>query len=311
MKNLSAALKAHYAGGTTTLATCWKATLANGTVIGATALDEAIILDGVLYSSTQGYTASDIESSSDLNPDNLEIEGVLGSPAITDDDIHSGLWDYAEIEIFEVNYKDLSQGKNVLRVGRLGEVRGGRQKFVAEMRGMMQAYSRVIGRIVTEQCTADFGDSRCKIDLATKTTYSIVVAVEENRIIKDPMLSVVDDWYTGAKVTFTSGANIGRSMEVIRSGAGFLELAHPLYDVIEPGDEYKVYVGCLKRFQEDCIAKHANGVNFRGFPDLPGRKIYRQGGIDYGSSSGGGGGGDGGGDPHNPDPWPDTNTNIP
>jgi uncharacterized phage protein (TIGR02218 family) len=299
MKTLSAALKAHYEQGTTTLATCWKATLANGTVIGATSLDEHIIFGGVLYKSTQSYTASDIESSSDLNPDNLEIEGVLGSPAITDEDIHSGLWDYAEIEIFEVNYKDLTQGKNILRVGRLGEVRGGRQKFVAEMRGMMQAYSRVIGRIVTSDCTADYGDSRCKIDLSTKTTNSVVVGVEENRIIKDLTLSVVDDWYTGAKVTFTSGANAGRSMEVIKSGAGFIELAHPLFDVIEPGDEYMVYVGCTKRFQEDCISKHANGVNFRGFPDLPGRRIYRQGGIDYGDSLGGSGGGGGGGDPGN------------
>lgn len=305
MKSISAALKAHYAQGTTTLATCWKATLSNGTVIGATSLDEAIIYDGVLYSSTRGYTASDIESSSDLNPDNLEIEGVLGSPAISDEDIHSGLWDYAEVEIFEVNYKDLSQGKNILRVGRLGEVRGGRHKFVAELRGMMQAYSRVIGRIVTADCTADYGDARCKIDLSTKTIYSVVGAVEDNRIIRDLNRTEADDWFTGGKLTFTSGANTGRSMEIIRSGAGFLELTHPLYDPIEPGDEYSAYIGCLKRFHEDCIEKHNNGLNFRGFPDLPGRKIYRQGGIDYGDSL------SSGGDPGNPDPWDDPNTPLP
>jgi uncharacterized phage protein (TIGR02218 family) len=86
-------------------------------------------------------------------------------------------------------------------------------------------------------------------------------------------------------------------MEVKYSAPDTIQLMHAMFDPIEPGDTYTVYAGCTKRFREDCIAKHNNGVNFRGFPDLPGSKIYRKGGIDYGSTTGGGGGGGGGGGP--------------
>lgn len=308
MKTLSAALKSHYAKGTTTLATCWKATLLNGTVICATSLDRDIVFDGLTYKAAQGYTISDIESSADLNPDNLEIDGVLASPAITDSDIYSGLWDYAAIEIFEVNYADLSQGKNVLRSGTLGEVRGGRSKFVAEMRGLMQAFTRTIGRIIIKECPADLGDSRCKIDLAPLTKTGAVESVSSNRIISDAARIEAADWFTGGKLTFTSGANSGRSMEVKKSTPGQLELTHAMFDVIAAGDTYSVYAGCTKRFSEDCVGKFSNGVNFRGFPHLPGTRVYQTGGIDYGTgttllaSSGTGtgtgtGGGTGGGTP--------------
>lgn len=285
MKTISAELKAHYALGTTTLATCWKATLKNGTVVAATSFDRDIIFGGVTYSAAQGYTASDIASSDELNPDNLELEGVLASPAITDDDIHSGLWDYAAIEVFEVNYADLTQGRNVLRVGTLGEVRGGRSKFSAEMRGLLQAYTRTIVRLVTKECTADLGDARCTVDLAPITVSGVVDSVAENQTISDATRTEIADWFTGGKLTFTSGANVGRSMEVRRSAAGEIELAHPMYDAIEDGDTYEVYAGCTKRFSEDCVTKYANGVNFRGFPHLPGAKIYQIGGIDYPSSA--------------------------
>lgn len=284
MKALSAGLKAHYASGTTTLATCWKAVLTNGRVVAATTLDRDIVFGGVTYESAHGYSGSNIESSAELNPDNLEVDGFLASPAITDDDIHSGLWDYAAIEVFEVNYKDLTQGRNVLRVGTLGEVRGGRSKFTAELRGLMQAYTRTIVRIITKDCTADLGDARCKVDLSAITVTGVVDSVAGNQTILDPARTEAAEWFTGGKLTFTSGANAGLSMEVKHSDTGKLELTHAMFEVIEPGDTYSVYAGCTKRYEADCSAKHGNAINFRGFPDLPGSKIYRVGGVDYGDN---------------------------
>jgi uncharacterized phage protein (TIGR02218 family) len=279
MKTLSAGLKAHYAQGTTTLATCWKVTLKNGDVIAATTHDSDIIFGGVTYVAANGYKPSDIASSAEMNPDNLEVEGFLASPAITDDDIHSGLWDYAAVEVFEVNYADLTQGRNVLRVGTLGEVRGGRSTFNVELRGLLQAYTRTIVRLIMKECTADLGDARCKVDLEPITVNGAVDTVDENRIINDPARTEEADWFTGGKLTFLTGANAGRSMEVKRSAPGVIELTHAMYEVIESGDTYKVYAGCTKRYVEDCVTKHANGLNFRGFPDLPQEAIYKQGGA--------------------------------
>lgn len=297
MKALSTALKARYAKGTTTFATCWKATLTNGTVVTVTSLDRDLKIDGLIYRATHGYTPSDVESTSELNVDNLEVEGFLAWPAITDDDIYSGLWDYAEIEIFEVDGTDPAIGRNYLRIGRLGEVRGGRSKFVAEFRGLLQAYTRTIVRLVTKECTADLGDARCKVDLTAITVSGMVDAVASNRIISDATRTEVIDWFVGGKLTWTSGANLGFSMEVKRSAPGRIELTHAMYQPIGQGDTYTVYKGCMKRFEEDCIGAHNNGINFRGFPDLPGNRIYRAGGVDYGSTSTDSGGG--GTDPRN------------
>lgn len=274
MKTMSAALKAHYASGSTTIATCWKATLTNGTVVAATSHDADIVYDGVTYQTVAAYNPSTIESGSELNPDNLELEGFLASPAITEEDIHSGVWDYAAIEMFEVNYRDLTMGRNLVRSGTLGEVRAGRSRFTAELRGLIQAYSRRIVRLVTAECTADLGDSRCTINLASHTYTAAVEAVTGNRVIESQSLITTADWFTGGKLTFTSGLNSGRSMEVKQSAGAYITLHEQMPFTIAVGDTFTVHAGCMKRLAEDCIRKFNNVLNFRGFPYLPGSGVY-------------------------------------
>lgn len=268
--------------------TCWWATLLNGTTIRATTLDRDIeypVGSGTWYVSALGYNPTDSESTQDLNPDNMEVEGFLSAPSLTDADIHSGLWDFASVEIFEIDYKLPELGKRIIRKGKLGEVRGGRSKFTAELRGMMQALTRSIVQITTKDCSTDLGSPKCGISLAAWTVNGTVGSVTDNRIILDAGRTEATDWFTGGKLTMTSGACIGLSMEVKRSIVGQLELQQPFYEAIEAGDTYSVYAGCQKRFTEDCKDKFNNVVNFRGFPHLPGSRIYRTGGVTYGDES--------------------------
>ena len=274
MRNISAALKAHYALGTTTIATCWKATLTNGTVVAATSHNEDIQFGGVTYEAVAAYNPSDIENGSELNPDNLELEGYLASPGITDADIHSGIWDYAAIEMFEVNYADLTMGWNLIRSGTLGEVRGGRARFRAELRGLMQAYSRRIVRLTTKECTADLGDARCGVSLAAWTVTGAVASATDNREFTDPGRTEPADYFTGGLLTFTSGLNAGLSMEVKTYTTGQFELHEQMPFAIAAADTYSVSRGCQKRFTEDCVGAFNNGVNFRGFPHLPQSEVY-------------------------------------
>ena len=278
MKPLSAALNAHYALGSTTLATCWKATLTNGAVVASTSLDQDLIFAGVTYLSSSSYSASNIESSLELNPDNLELDGFLASPQITEADIHSGLWDYAAIELFEVNYRDLTMGRNVLRVGTLGQVKAGRSTFNAELRGLMQAHTRSIVRLATKNCTAELGDDRCTKPMSPLTVTGTVDSVTANRVIASAARTEAANWFTAGKLTFTSGLNNGLSMEVKVSAPGSLTLHEAMPFLIAAGDAYSVYAGCTKRFVEDCKNKHNNVINFRGFPHLPGNDAYKYGG---------------------------------
>jgi uncharacterized phage protein (TIGR02218 family) len=150
---------------------------ARGEVIGFTDHDDVIPFEGVDYIAMTGYTRSDIASGDDLSVDNLELVGVLTSPAITEADLNAGIWDYAQVEIFAVNYEDLTQGALILRVGWLGEVSVGRNNFTAEIRGLTQAYSRVIGELTGPGCRNNLGDARCQVDLAPFTFAFTVTGV--------------------------------------------------------------------------------------------------------------------------------------
>lgn len=276
MKALPALLKAHYSGGATTVATCWKATLRDGTVLGATSHDQDIVFGGLTYLAQSAYTPSDIDSASDFSPDNLELEGFLASPSITEADMHSGRWDYAQIEMFEVNYRDLTMGRNLVRSGTLGEVKAGDAKFSVELRGMLQAFSRTIVRVTTRECSANLGDTRCKVVLSSFTASGTVGEVVSSREFVDLARTEGDNYFAGGKLTFVLGANSNIAMEVIDSSAsGSLRFVEPFPYPIAVGDAYSVHAGCAKRALEDCIGKFDNIENFRGFPHLPGSAAYQ------------------------------------
>ncbi len=269
MKSASTQLAAHIAGETTTLATCWKVTRKDGVVFGFTDFDRDLTIDGVVYEARTGYTRSAIQTISDLSVDNLDIESAFDSEAITAADLRSGFWDNAEVLIFLVNWATLSQGKIVLKRGTIGQVEMKDTFFKAELRGLTQALSQQIGELYTPNCRADLGDTRCKVDLAALTVTSAVTAAEDRYGFTDTARTEADDYWTGGLITWTSGANTGRKMEVRSYAAGLFELFLPMPSEIAAGDGYVVQPGCDKAFST-CCAKYHNAVNFRGEPHVPG-----------------------------------------
>jgi hypothetical protein len=181
-KTVSVALKAHIAQPYHRLATCWKVTLVGGTVKAFTDHDQDIVFDGVTYLAASGYTASNVASTDAMNVDNLNVDGMLSSPSITEDDLHAGVWDFADVEVFLVNWSDLTQGRIIQRVGKLGEVSVDRSTFSAEIRGLMQAYARVVGQLTGPACRASLGDSRCGVDLGPLTETGTITGVNDDGI---------------------------------------------------------------------------------------------------------------------------------
>jgi len=166
MKTVGSSLNTHIQGEVTTLATCWKITRTDGTAFHFTDHDVDITYDGNTYKAETGYKRTAIENNSKLAVDNLDVEGIFDSSEITEADLRAGLFDYATVRIFIVNWNDLSQGEIKMRKGWLGEVTLTRQGlFKAELRGLTQALSQRIGEVYTPECRADLGDSRCKVPI--------------------------------------------------------------------------------------------------------------------------------------------------
>jgi hypothetical protein len=372
--NLAAsALMSHYRSGSTTLAMCWKVTLTNGTVLGFTSLDSDVVVDDVNYLARTGFTPSATQGQSRLAVDNTELVALLDSDDITADDLTAGLWDFAQVQVFLVNWADPEQGIDILMTGRLGQVSVNRSTYTAELRGLTAAYAPQVGALYQLTCRATLGDARCGVDLETGgsiesptvpfTNTGTVTAVSDNGLVltdpgriepgpagglaitaitqaNPPVLTVpahglavgqivyiagvngmvelngffyvvkavptantlslagVDASGFGAyvsggsvtpqgdagffdygKITMTSGASAGLSMEIKAYSPGLITLQVQLPRGVQPGDTYSIQVGCGKRFAEDCVARFNNGLNFRGEPHLPGMdQVLRVGG---------------------------------
>lgn len=171
-KSLSAALATHLEGEYLTTATCWKLKRVDGPLLGFTDHDEDLTIDvgdgdgAITYKAATGYTRTAIANSAEMNVDDVDVDIVLDDLAINADDIRAGRYDSAEIKVFLVNYKDLSQGVLKLRRGKIGEIRlFDDDRATAELRGMAQQLSQKIIELYTPDCRADLGDVRCKVRL--------------------------------------------------------------------------------------------------------------------------------------------------
>lgn len=269
MKNLSPEFAAHVASGTTTLAWCWKLTRRDGATLGFTEHDRDLAFGGVTYEAAGGFTASALESTGGLNVDNLDVTGALSSARLDEGDLAAGLYDNAEIEIWRVNWQDVS-GRVLMRKGNLGEVSRSGAGFTAELRGLAHRLNQPVGRLYQYGCDADFCDARCGLDASDWTAEGAVASVSGNREIEAMGLGAyAAGYFTRGKLTFTSGANEGTAMEVKAHEAGKLELWRALPRGIAPGDSFTVTAGCDKQFAT-CRDRFGNHENFRGFPHMPG-----------------------------------------
>jgi uncharacterized phage protein (TIGR02218 family) len=269
-KSISPALAAHLAGEVTTLATCWLITRRDGGVQGFTDHIRDLAIDGVTYRAASGYTRTAIRSTADLAVDNLDVESVFADDGVTEEDLRTGRYDFAEIRTFLVNYQDLSQGILKLRRGWLGEVSIRDGMYVAELRGLAQKLQMTVGEVHAPDCAADLGDARCGVDLAALEEVGTVTAVTSITTF-ETSLAEATGWYDGGELLWTSGANAGQTVAIRHwdAEAGMLSLFLPALHVMEPGDAFTIRPGCDKSFAT-CRAKFDNAINFRGFPHVPG-----------------------------------------
>lgn len=285
MKSLGA-LGTHYQNtlNPTTLATLWKVVRLDDAVYGFTDHDKNIVFGGVTYYARSGFSASQIANSAALSVDNVELDGYFDSDAIQQSDIEAGVWDGATVEVRCVNYADLTQGAEVLRVGELGTFSAKDQLFIAELRGLADKVQRTVTRIYLPSCDADLGDERCTVDIEALRVAGEVTAVTDRHDFLTDLASgspvIAAGEFTYGLITWTSGENDGRSMEVKEHATlGQIILQLPMVGTVEVGDQFTIVPGCTKTL-EQCRDRYDNVVNFRGFPHVPGLdEMLRPGGT--------------------------------
>jgi uncharacterized phage protein (TIGR02218 family) len=273
MRAISTALQTHLDSGTTTLCNCWRLRMQSGETLGFTDHDLPLSFDGTTFEAQAGFTGSEIESSLGFSVDNMEAKGALQSTRLDETRLRRGDFDHAEVELWRVNWSDVTQ-RVLLRKGHLGEVKTGGGAFEVEVRGLSHLLNHPKGRIYQFACDAELGDERCGVNLSISafSDGGSVASVNEAELVLNGV-AFADDWATRGTIVFLSGEGVGKTLRVKRhrlvNGQTRVSLwATPPF-AVAPGDAVTLRAGCDKQFGT-CRNKFANGVNYRGFPHMPG-----------------------------------------
>lgn len=292
MKTHSPAYAAHISQPVTTLAVCWRLVKTNGDVVLGTSHDRdikitvtsvGVTLDSSdefdligVYKASSGITASSVKGGDDMSVDNMEVEGALERPPnvfvdVSLEDVKAGLYDGARVTVFMVNWQDPDDYQDILRHGFFGQIDWNSDGYYkTEVRGLLQILQQQIGRTCGETCDVEeFGDARCKLDLAPLTVTGTVLSVTSNRQFStslDLTSSVDDGVFKLGKLVWQTGANVGFSGQVkddvASSASDDLEMYEEFPNDVQVGDTFTLTEGC-NRTAFRC-KQLGNFVNFRG-----------------------------------------------
>jgi uncharacterized phage protein (TIGR02218 family) len=270
MKSASVALNAHLQQGQTTLASCYKVTRTDGTVQGFTDHDEDLVIDSVTYLASSGFSKFNLTDKANLEMSNLQVDGMINA-GMTAADLRARKYDYADVQIFMVNWADLTQGKVILLTGKFGAVTINEFGFQVELNGLAARLANVRGDIYQPTCRVDLGSAECGVDVTPLMQSGTVATTDGARNLTATGLSATDAYFSGGLLTWLTGANAGDSVEVRQwtSSGSAIVLYLKARATIAVGDTFEIQPGCDKLFST-CKDKFSNVANFRGEPYIPG-----------------------------------------
>ncbi len=278
MRTLPDELQTRLNSGVTTLCHCWIVRRRDGDVVlGFTDHDRDLVIDGVTCRAGSGLSGSEATTSVSALPWTAsEIAGALSDDSLREADLAAGRYRCGARSKPGWWTGAIRRCNVLLSKAVLGEVTREGISFKAELRGLADALAQENGRTMTAHCTADLGDARCKVNLASPSLLGAgaVDALQGTSIfIATGLDEFASGWFSAGRLTWQSGANAGLSVEIkahkVFGADVVLTLWQAMPELIAPGDTFTITAGCDKRFAT-CRARFANSINFRGFPHMPG-----------------------------------------
>lgn len=268
MLNIPIRMIETYQSEVMTLSYLWKCTRMDGQVFGFTDADVDITFDGVLYKSSSAITPSATATQSSLAVNNLEVKAILDDETITESDLMAGLWNNAQIFLYQCDYRDITKGVVICASGQISDITINKTYFSTELRSLSQLAQNNVGTTYTTACTAILGDSKCRVNLEPFTVTGTIQDDTYRDRITDSSRTEEENWFQNGVITITSGLNQGYKQEVKSNKDGVIYFQLPFPHNFEIGDTYTVYAGCNKTMNH-CHNKFNNRLNHRGFPFVP------------------------------------------
>lgn len=255
------------------LANIWRITRRDGQVFRFTDWTDTIQFssgDTNPFLPAIGLMGTGATKSMDLSTDNVDVEGLIDSVTIKEDELIAGVWNGCEVEVFAVDVRALPTPK-YMWVGRFrgGAVTSHNGQFSIEFRGLSDALSRDVVEVTTPSCRYTFGDSRCTKSVPTYIGTVVTVFAAESF---NTTVAQVDNFFQFGDITWSVGSqNAGLKMEVkasTNSGGGIL-LQLPMPKTPAIGDGFTLRPGCAKTVA--ACKGYSNFANYGGEPFIPGQ----------------------------------------
>lgn len=269
MSGLSDEFRGRLSQPATTLAHAWRVTRTDGWAMGFTDHDEDLRFAGSVFSARTGWTAGEAETVPGLGAGTHAVDAALSADAIGEEDIAAGLFDGARVEVFRVDWQ-CPDDHLLIDVADFGEITRGDVGITVELRGLAARLDRRHGRYYRRRCDAAFGDARCGVDAARWTRVRRIGAIGDGRVVLEGGETFDLGPYREGRLTVGGGP--GRAVADVRTGEGgtlIVDGVQPLPPNWRVGDFAQLTAGCDRSFST-CRERYANGLNFRGFPHIPG-----------------------------------------
>lgn len=273
MRQLTSETATAFAADATTLCHCWRLKRRDGTVLGFTDHDRDLAFAGAIFRAASGLDAAQAESAAGFAVAGGEVHGALDDAALSDAELEAGVYDGASVEIWLVDWSDVSR-RVLLDIATIGEVRRTEFSFVAELRSLAHRFDEEQGRQFQRNCAADLGDAACKVDLASPvySTGAAIVSVEsDNAFVTAPDAAFDTGFFTDGALLSATGERHAIKLHEKAAGGDRIVL-WAASSSLAAGARVTLKAGCDKS-PESCARKFDNIANFRGFPHMPGNDV--------------------------------------
>lgn len=258
-----------FEGALTQVAYCWLVERRDGAGLALTSHDRPLKIDGVNYLPSPGMTPKSMRFESGTDPDDFEVEGKLSSNGLTKDDLASGMWDGARVQLFAVDWSNPNGGRVDQFEGEMGEVSSRGGEYSVALRGSAARLDVPASPETAPLCRARFGDRHCRVDLAGRTMISSVAFADGAAVTLDDQ---VGDSFLFGTMRVTDGPLRNFRTSILAVNGSEIFVRDVPATVFSAGDRIELRQGCDKRFST-CRDRFANTRNFRGEPHLPGTDI--------------------------------------
>lgn len=298
-RDISSQLQSHLDSGATTVTYLMRITPKQPGFdeVGITMLDRDVEYDdgegALTYAAAIGMVPATLSFTSEMDVDNSQQQHLVPEfdLPISEADIASGAYDFAEFVVYLVNYEDLTMGHVWITGGQLGRmtVQDG-LSFTSELTGLSKPLKQTIVEKDSMTCRAIFGSQPIgtgggvveeRFPCGKDTTAMLVpgsvdsVGLETNRTFTDAGLTQGDDYFVPGMLYWLTGANAGRAYEVESFAlGGVVGLAFETMFPIQAGDTFNIRQDCTKWKDFDRGCKYHFGVpewklHYRGEPLIP------------------------------------------